>query len=271
MIDAANMLSLSCVLLGMWGMLNAAQWLASAASWRAEGALGWDLQGLQRSRLYGGKWLTPVFAPRMFRCVMLLQFAASLVLCVLPVGWICFGALLVIATTNILLILRSAADGADKMAMVVTFGLLLQMLGAIAAQPMLSLAGVLWISGQLTLCYATSGFSKLILADWRNGAVPRKALSSFSYGNRTTHTLLRYPGAALTLAWGVILIETFFPLMLFAPLPVLAVALGGMALLHISIAFAMGLNTYVFAFVAAYPSVFLLADWLRNVNWRSLL
>lgn len=271
MIEPDNMLSLSCRLLGLWGMLNAAQWLASTARWRAQTALGWDLQGQRNSRLYGGRWLSLVFSPVAFPLIRSLQFTASLLLWLLPIGWAAFGALLIIAVTNALLILRSSADGGDKMAMVVTYGLLMQMLGAITAQPLLSLAGLLWVGCQLTISYATSGFSKLILADWRNGAVPRQALSSFSYGNRITHILMRYPAVVLTLAWGVILLESVFPLALFAPLPVLITALGGMALLHLSIAFAMGLNTYVFAFIAAYPSVLLLAQYVRNVNWLDLL
>lgn len=261
MILPANMLSLSCILLGLWGMLNASQWFASSARWKAGSALGWDLQGLRNSRLHKAPWLSRAFLPLAFILTRSLQFVSSLLLCVMPVGWVAFGALLTLATTNVLLILRSSADGADKMAMVVAYGLLLQMLGAITAQPLLSLAGVLWVGGQLTLCYATSGLGKLLLPDWRNGVVPRQALSSYHYGNRITHTLMRNPIVAIALTWGVILIEALFPFALFAPLPVLITALGAMALLHFSVAFVMGLNTYVFAFVAAYPSVLMLVQY----------
>ena len=271
MINPNMVLSVSCILLGLWGMLNASQWLASSAHWRAEAALGWDLQGLRSSRLYGGRWLGRVFAPRFFPAIAALHFAASLLLCLLPIGWGAFAALFILAATHVLLILRSYADGSDKMAMVVTYGLLLQMLGAITAQPLLSLAGVLWVGGQLTLCYATSGLGKLILAGWRNGAVPRDVLSSFMYGNYLTYILVKHRIIALTLAWAIILLESLFPLAFFAPLPVLVAALCGMGLLHFSIAFAMGLNTYVLAFVAAYPSVLLLAQYLQRVNWSNLL
>jgi hypothetical protein len=271
MINPNTMLSASCILLGLWGMLNASQWLASSAHWRAEAALGWDLQGLRFSRLYRGRWLGAAFGSRIFPAIVVLHFAASLLLCILPIGWGAFSALLILAATNLLLILRSYADGGDKMAMVVTYGLLLQMIGEIAAQPLLSLSGVLWIGGQLALCYATSGLGKLILAGWRNGAVPRDVLSSFMYGNYLTHILVKHRIIALTLAWAIILLESLFPLALFAPLPVLVAALCGMGLLHLSIAFAMGLNTYVFAFIAAYPSVLLLAQHIQSVSWPNLL
>ena len=271
MINLDAMLSVSCMLLGLWGMLNASQWLASAAHWRTGAALGWDLQGLRSGRLYGGRWLGQAFGPRFFPTIAVLHFAAALLLCLLPIGWGAFAALLILAATHVLLILRSYADGGDKMAMVVTYGLLLQMLGAITAQSLLSLAGVLWIGGQLTLCYATSGLGKLILAGWRNGAVPRDVLSSFMYGNYLTHILVKHRIMALTLAWAIISLESLFPLAFFAPLPVLVAALCGMGLLHLSIAFAMGLNTYVLAFVAAYPSVLLLAQVLQSFKWSYLL
>lgn len=268
MIDSANMLSLSCCLLGLWGMLNAAQWIVSARKWRAGIALGWDLQGLRASRLYKGRWLSWFFSSPVFALIPVLQFCASLFLCLLPIGWTACAALIVIALTNTVLILRSSADGADKMAMVVTYGLLLQMLGAICVQPLLSFAGVLWVGGQLTVCYATSGVGKLILSDWRNAKAPKNALSSYSYGNQTTFMVLRYRAIAMMLAWGIMTVEALFPLALLAPLPVLMAALGLMALLHLSVAFAMGLNTYVFAFIAAYPSVLQLAQALRSFSWQ---
>lgn len=271
MINSDIMVSVSCILLGLWGMLNASQWLASSAHWRAEAALGWDLQGLRSSRLTSGRGLALAFAPLVFPVIPSLHFAASLLLCLLPLGWGAFAALLILAATHVLMILRSYADGGDKMAMVVTYGLMLQVLGSVTGQSLLSLAGVLWIGGQLTLCYATSGLGKLMLAGWRNGAVPRDVLSSFMYGNYLTYILVKHRIIALTLAWAIILLESLFPFALFAPVPVLVAALCGMGLLHLSIAFAMGLNTYMFAFVAAYPSVLLLAQYLQRVNWSNLL
>lgn len=265
LIEPDAMVSAGGRLLGLWGMVTALQWLATTEQWRTGSALGWDLQGLRVSRLYGSLWLARIFAALGVRGVALSQLAASLSLCLTPSGWPALGALLVLAAATALLILRSSADGADKMAMVVMYGLLLQQLGAVLEQPMLALAGLWWAGGQLVLAYATSGIAKLTLADWRNGAAPRKALSTYLHGHRMAHRLLRQRSVALTVAWAVILIETLLPLALFAPLPVLAVMLAGMLLLHLMIAAAMGLNTYPLAFAAAYPSVLMLAQWLDRL------
>ncbi len=149
------------------------------------------------------------------------------------------------------------------MALVVAYGLLLQIAGASAELPLLSVAGILWVGGHLTLAYVTSGIGKIILSGWRNGDVPRKTLSSYLHGHRMAHGLITHPGLAVTLAWSVMLIETLFPLALISPLPVLAGVLCVMALFHMATAMFMGLNTYPIAFVAAYPSLLLLAQWLN--------
>lgn len=263
LIDPNTMLVAGCRLLGLWGILNSLQWLASADQWRTGTALGWQLQGLRQGRLYGGRWLAGIFGSRATELLGFLQLAASVALCIAPISWFGIAALVGLILASALLVLRSRADGADKMALVVAYGLSLQVLGALTDQPMLGLAGCLWIGGQLALSYATSGTGKLALAGWRNGDVPRKTLSSYHFGHRFCHLVLRNRGVAVALAWSVILIEALFPLALLAPLPVLTGALAAMLLLHLATAVFMGLNTYPIAFAAAFPSALMLARWLH--------
>ena len=63
--------------------------------------------------------------------------------------------------------------------------------------------------------------------------------------------------------WVVILAELAFPLALLAPAKVLFGVLALFALFHVGIAVAMGLDTYVWAFLAAYPSVLVIGAALR--------
>ena len=93
----------------------------------------------------------------------------------------------------------------------------------------------------------------------------RKALSSYIWGHRLPANLLRSNALALTLAWAVMLGEALFPLALLAPPEVLAAALGTMFLFHLATALFMGLNTYPWGFVTAYPAVFALSLWLRGL------
>ena len=81
LIDPDQMLSISCWLLGAWGMLNAMQWLTRAGQWDTSGALGWDLQRLRQSRLYGADWLARIYQPQPVRILIIAHFAAALLLC----------------------------------------------------------------------------------------------------------------------------------------------------------------------------------------------
>jgi hypothetical protein len=258
------MLRASCMLLGIWGVLSALQSFADARAWQTGRALGWDLQRLRSSRFYAAPIMARLYAPGMMQLLAFLKLAMAAVLIFTPNSMAIPFVLAALWAVSALLALRGGGDGADKMALVVAAGAFLQSLGAEMDLPLLSTAGWLWAGGQLTIAYATSGISKLVLAPWRNGCAPREALSSFLYGHRFAHAALRNRAMASTLAWTIILTETLFPLALFAPLPILAGALAFFLLLHFAIAVIIGLNTYPWAFLAAYPSVLLLARSIHN-------
>ncbi len=258
------MLSISCRVLGLWGLLFGLQWIADSAPWQPGRALGWELQRLRQSRLFLSRGLSFAFRPGAMRTLIVAQIVTSAILCFAPASPVTLPALAILAATVGLLILRAAADGADKMAMVVTCGLFLQFMGLFFRLPLLAFAGCLWVGGQLILCYATSGLAKLVLSDWRNGRVPQITLSSYVYGHRLTDRMMRRSGVAFVIAWAVILLESLFPLAMFAPLPVLAGVLILCFLLHVMIAFVMGLNSYPLAYISGYPSLLLLAKELHQ-------
>lgn len=259
MTDPHIMLRITCALLGIWGLLIAAQWAVDLKSWRAGGAGGWDLQALRVSRLYRSAVLGRLFSDAGLKALVALLALSSLALLILSN----LTAIALFWLTTLLLNLRAGADGGDKMALVVASGSALQSLGLLTDEPMLHLAGVLWIGGQLTIAYATSGLSKLFLRPWRSGEALTKALSSYMWGHGWMASLLQKRGTARALAWAVILPELLFPLALFMPQSALLAILGLFFLFHWAIAWLMGINSYPWAFAAAYPSVLLLSEWLR--------
>lgn len=256
-------LAATCVLLGLWGGLAGAQWLVDARAWRPGGALGWELLSLRRSRF----WRSPVLV-QLFRLVpvaglALALLAASAGLMAAPQGAATLPLLALFIAATLLLLARTNADGAAKMALVSSYGAVLMAAGEASGSEALTLAGVIWTGGHLTLAYATSGWSKLVLAKWRDGSGLRSALSSYLWGHRHTARLLRSNAIAVTLAWTLMLGEALFPLALLAPPEWLAAALGAMFLFHLATALWMGLNTYPWGFLTAYPAVFALSGWLR--------
>lgn len=261
MIEAAAILDLTCRALGAWGTISALQWWASRGDWRQGGPLGWDLLGLKRYRVPGAAALADkAFAPAAIRIAIAVQLVAALGLAVLPLPELRPLLLAMLLLSTWMLCLRSVTDGADKMALVVTMGALLQCLPDARAV----LAGQAWIAGQLVIAYCTSGATKLRIADWRSGAAPARAMASRAWGHPFAARMLSDRKLAWAFAWALMLAELAFPLALLAP-PV--VLLGVLALLfafHLATAVFMGLNTYPWAFLAAYPATYAAADALRG-------
>lgn len=259
-----DLLRASCALLGLWSMLHAAQWLADLPRWATGSALGWDLQGLRAGIKGGSAVIAWLYESEGLKALAILLMFDGVMLLVLPIGWQTVAMLCLAWILIQLLAQRAIADAADKMASVVASGAVLQTLGTLISNQTLIQAGALWTGGQLTIAYFASGASKLVLRDWRTGAAPRAALSSYMWGNRFSARGIALPGAALTLAWMVMALEVLFPLALLLPTPGLEVVLGCFLLFHLTIALVMGLNSYVLAFLAAYPAAILLGQWLRQ-------
>lgn len=262
MIEATDLIRTGCALLGLWGLLNAAQWLVDARHWANGGPLGWDLQGLRRGAWVRSRPVAQLFGTTGLRILAGSLLFASLGLLLLPLSCVTLALLATFALAEFALSLRGGSDGAGKIALVAAVGLILQVAGLLTGVHDLLLAGVLWTGGQLAVAYFAAGASKALLAPWRNGQAVRGALTSYTAGHRWTAAALRGDKLALALGWAIILAEIAFPLALFAPLPAMLSALGAMFLLHLGIAVIMGLNTYPWAFLAAYPSALLLHQWI---------
>ncbi|MFE4457180.1 HTTM domain-containing protein [Nocardia tengchongensis] len=161
----------------------------------------------------------------------------------------------VIAATYILLSMRSrfGGDGADQMTIILFVSLAVAfVIGQERAEVI-----VLWfITAQVCLAYFTAGVAKLVSPVWRSGAALPEILATRAYGHRPVAKILaRHRTTAAAMCWSVILLECSFPLVLLGigPLTYLLVISG--ALLHVSTAILMRLNTFLWAFLATYPAV----------------
>lgn len=260
MIETELLIRATCMLLGLWGVLHSFQWLVNLPNWRAGTALGWDLQSLRQSSLLRSPFAVRLFDEAGLRviAVMLLFLSAALPVAPIMTAGIVLLALFFVAV--LILGQRAFADGGDKIVMATASGTTLQIVGLVVHSDRMVLAGALWTGGQLILSYFASGASKLMLANWRNGTVPKQALTSYAWGQSWTAAPVGKSGVALALAWAIMAAEILFPLALLLPAPWLYAALAAMFLLHLVIAAAMGLNSYPWAFLTAYPSVILLSQ-----------
>jgi hypothetical protein len=93
-----------------------------------------------------------------------------------------------------------------------------------------------FIAGQSVLSYASAGAAKLLSPLWRDGSAMAGIFRTQTYGTKWVG-------------------ELAFPLVLVAPKPVARALLGLGAAFHVGNAAFMGLNRFIWAFSATYPSV----------------
>jgi hypothetical protein len=162
-----------------------------------------------------------------------------------------------LVTTQLYVVVRMAgvgAIGADPMTLVVCGAAWLTTV--IARGPVAAQAGLWFVAAQGCLGYVVAGVTKLASPSWRSGAAIAAVLSTYTYGHRRLHDLVRgRRWLSLFLCWSVMLWEATFPIVLVVPRyaawPLLVLGV----LFHLSIAGLMGLNLFLFAFPATYAAI----------------
>ncbi len=125
-------------------------------------------------------------------------------------------------------------------------------------------ASLWFVAIQGCLSYCVAGIAKVISPVWRSGEALRRILGTRTYGSARVARLVSGRGVCLALSWFLMLFECTIPLALavgeigFAMYAILGV------LFHITNAVIMGLNTFVWAFVATYPAILFCAVSLRQ-------
>jgi hypothetical protein len=146
-------------------------------------------------------------------------------------------------------------DGSDQMLLVILVGFLVAQIGHLSGNEILMRAGIWFIAIDVSIAYLTAGIAKLYGENWRKGEALRQILSTRTYGSLVARRLMANDAVARSLNWLVIGFEIGFPLSL-TLYPVGTFSMLGLGLLfHIGIAFMMGLNTFLWSFVATYPAI----------------
>lgn len=252
----------SRLLLGLWLVLTSAHWLVAAPLFAANGLL----PGARLGRVRSAPWLMAArrgVSVGVWRALFAGQMAMGLALACGVGGDMllaCLALAIMLFAISLILTGNHWAGGADKIVMIAMTGTFLSALGLRLGDPALALAGLLWSGGQLALCYAVAGFSKLRDPRWRNGEAIAAILSTGAWGHPFAARLMRHPAMRLAASWAVILLEALFPLGFLVPWPGLALALAGMLAFHVATAIVMGLNRFPWAFACAYPAALALGQ-----------
>ena len=154
-------------------------------------------------------------------------------------------------------------DGSDQMSLITFVAVAIYKL--FPGDVHVAQASLWFIAFQGCLSYFVAGIAKVISPVWRSGEAVRRILGTRTYGSSRTASLVTgRDGVCVALSWLLMLFECTFPLALafgktgFAVFAVLGI------LFHITNAVIMGLNTFVWAFVATYPAILFCAVSLRQ-------
>ena len=240
-------------------VLNSAELLVVRRAFASGGLIGLRAPlkpGLMETALAGAPspWtapplLTPLLIGRLLFAGWLITSAITGASLGVPVA-LCFAASVTVAWLKVV-----GGDGADQMALCI---LTASALGYTLGQntPPAQRAVLVFIAGQSLLAYVTAGAAKLASSRWRRGGVLAGIISTSSYGTPFVGRFLaRFPLLDRLLGWIAIAFEMTMPLVLFLPFHLAVPLLACGVLFHLSCAFVMGLNDFVWAFIATYPAL----------------
>ncbi|ELZ89498.1 hypothetical protein C453_00440 [Haloferax elongans ATCC BAA-1513] len=182
-----------------------------------------------------------------------LAIAATLNAPVLILGTFATGLL----ATDFVIVLRHSVglSGAHQMSLVVSAGLTVAVLAPSGS--LLELAGIGFIAAQGILGYFISGVTKGMGNAWRSGDAVLLVLSTTTWGHPWFYEKARsFPGLTALASHGVVLFEIAFPVILLLSPPLVAAIFGVALAMHISIAFAMGINGFITSFSSTYPAIY---------------
>ncbi|MGE0043799.1 MAG: hypothetical protein AB7H88_19305 [Vicinamibacterales bacterium] len=240
--------------IGAVGQVVSGAQLLARPRWPDAG--GWQDWAVLRPGFRTGHLLPARFGARAVMAVAGLRMVGgAAVLVAVALGLPLAPGVAAVVAANLVLTIRLplGVTGADEMGHVVFAALLPAVL---LASPAVTRAALAFVALQACLAYAAAGGAKLRESGWRDGTSLRHVLATAGFGSaRMARGLDRFPAAAGLLARGIVLGEIAFPLVLLLPPGVAAVALGGVAAFHLVVAWVMGLNLFVWSFVATLPAV----------------
>jgi hypothetical protein len=193
--------------------------------------------------------------PRILGVIGLRLIAALLLVAVPTTGPVHVLLLGLVALGTSMLILRTTfgLDGADQLVLIAftTLALVSVHPSAVAVQ-----LGLWFIALQSCLAYFTAGIYKVTSRTWWDGSALTGVLGTLSYGNRSlAGWFQRHGRTALWCSRLFCASEAAFPLVLLCPPGWLPYFLAWGVVFHVSCAVIMGLNDFVWAFVATYPAI----------------
>jgi hypothetical protein len=257
--DPQGALSLVEKIAALEVLIAGVEFLVSPRQLSDEGLISWRVGSLRTP------WLTGRLVRQPFEWLLRYPVVLAIVLC-----QVAFALLVIITPASVaaspwlvapivacfgLLFLRSSygLDGADQLVWIIFVGLLpVTLVPSSTTQS----AWLWFVSIQVSLAYGVAGVAKASARGWRDGSFLVGIVGTQIYGRPALARFLAdRPTLVKAHARLLILWECCFLAILVLPLPIVVVWLAAGLAFHAVNAYAMGLNTFFWAFIAAYPAV----------------
>ena len=259
----------TALIVSVGAAISTAEWIHCRHQLQDGGLYSWQVIGTRPLMLRPGMiaaGLNRLLAFRPFVGVLWLRLVV--LVCFPFTVWFNHGviiALSIICLSSFLMHLRSpfGMDGSDQMNLQVFGALLLGHLGG----SLLAYEASMWfVAAQACLSYFTSGLAKALSPHWQSGNVVFGIFNTRTYGYEPIARCLLYrPGLEKVLRWGAVAMECSFGLAPFAGFPGCLVFITWGVAFHAMNAVIMGLNSFLWSFVATYPAVVYCAVCIANV------
>lgn len=248
-------------------------YLYQSREFHEEGFFAWKILRLDtpKFRVRGSNaipgLLDYLFNGRRFRILLFIYLFAIIGLVVFhaySAGFTCCAFVLVLAMIAIQLRYTFGGEGSDQMNVILIFSLFAGF-GFFSSHRMSEYA-IFFIAGQSCLSYFSAGIAKLISTQWRKGDAVFRIFNTGTFGNaRVSRFLVDRKRLCLFLSWSVIIAECLFPLsILLSPKMILVFIIWGFCF-HLLNAIVMGLNVFLWSFLATYPCIIYTA---ARIGWH---
>ncbi|MFL5330311.1 MAG: hypothetical protein ACJ8C4_15530 [Gemmataceae bacterium] len=174
--------------------------------------------------------------------------------------------LLALCASNFFITLHcsEANDGSDQMAMLVVLAATIAEAFGTSGAVRLAL---LFICGQASLAYGTSGILKAMTPGWYDGHFVVEVLRTGSYGHARLRELVENRRVLATLLGCLVMFgDCAFAVAWAAPPTICLILLCGATLFHFGVASVLGLNTFLWSFAATFPATMWLSQSIYNLN-----
>ena len=261
---------LVCLSYGVSLLVTYLEKLAARRIYHSDGLMSWKVFSFDRAasgllfRYQGANQL--LFGPKGTNAAHLLGIAGVPLMWLSPVRSYTFTAgMLAIVLSCGLVQLRTAyaGDGAQQMNLVLGVSLLLGFNPWV--KPLSGVVCVFFIAAQSALSYLASGAAKLVSPIWMRGDALIKIMGTNAFGSELGFRLASFsPRFTRVVCVVTVILEVSFPLLLLGPRwVVLGFFLWGFSF-HAANAVLMGLNTFVWSYLATYPALYFVWSWLHH-------